>query len=129
MNHESNTLLSSHVSLAGLVESQGLVPLILMSGTTFTQLSLLVTVECGPSQTHLLKSKDMIVKCKTYTTMYICVVHQYKIGGVNINSSWALEISLTWVLCAPCCIHAVPFSLDDLELSFCSDFIKQCTLL
>ena len=65
----NSNLLSSHVSLAGLVESQELVPLILVSGTTFTQLSLLVAVECGPSQAHLVTSKNAMMKCEKYNSI------------------------------------------------------------
>ena len=39
-------------------------PLILVAGTTFTQVSLLVAVDCGPTQAHLVTSKDAIMKCE-----------------------------------------------------------------
>lgn len=78
-----SNLLSSHVSLAGLVESQELVPLILVSGTTFTQLSLLVAVECGPSQAHLVTSKSAMMKCEKYNS--ICTFQHDADGGMNIR--------------------------------------------
>ena len=48
-------------------------PIVMVSGTTFTQLSLLVTVECGPSKAHLDTAKDTFMKCENYYTH--CLVH------------------------------------------------------
>ena len=73
MKHKAAMYCSSYVSSAGLVESLELVPIVMVSGTTFTQLSLLVTVECGPSKAHLDTAKDTFMKCENYYTH--CLVY------------------------------------------------------